>query len=125
MVLSKAIKNNDITKNTVNVKCLFHFSQMIRKQLTKSGICKIKFNKYTLEIIRNIEIMCFLKRYNIKKQQNIIIDKLISNDKLKTFVKYLKNYLFKLDYSLFNYEEFMNNFDFNTDTNIYGKNLFY
>lgn len=42
--LSKAIKNNNITKNSIQ-KCFFHFSQMIHKNMAKSGLCKRKKNK--------------------------------------------------------------------------------
>lgn len=53
--LSKSISSNIITKNTIHVKCLFHFSQIVRKQLTKTGLIKRKLNKYSIEILRNIE----------------------------------------------------------------------
>ena len=63
------------TKNAIHVKCLFHYSQMIKKKLNKSGLFKRKLMKYSLGIIRNIEIICFLNKQSIKKQQELIIEK--------------------------------------------------
>ena len=39
---------------------------MIRKQLIKSGLCKKKLNKNAVEILRNIEIITFIDKINIK-----------------------------------------------------------
>ena len=39
--LHLAIKNNKyLKKDVLHIKCLFHFSQMIKRQLFKIGICK-------------------------------------------------------------------------------------
>ena len=70
LALSKSIMINMHTKNAIHVKCLFRYSQMIKKQLNKSGLFKRKLMKYSLEIIRNIEIICFLNKQNIKKNKN-------------------------------------------------------
>ena len=78
---------------------------MIRKHLSKTGIFKRKLNKFTLEIIRNLELMCFIKRIKIKAFQNIILNKLSEKNELKTFINYLKNFIFKLKYSNYNYED--------------------
>ena len=60
-----AIKNNIHLKDTIHSKCLFHFSQMVRKRLKKIGYCKNKLNKNSIEIIRNIELLAFIKKKNI------------------------------------------------------------
>ena len=124
LALRKAIMKNMHTKNAIHVKCLFHYSQMIKKQLNKSGLFKRKLTKYSLEIIRNIEIICFLNKQSIKKQQELIINKLKDNDKLKGFVNYLKKYLFKLDYSLYNFEDYLKNYD-STDSNKYLERIYF
>ena len=67
--LAKAILNSNITKNTIHIKCFFHFSQMIRKNIAISGLCKRKMNKRTVEILRNIEILYFLNKTTIKKKR--------------------------------------------------------
>ena len=92
--------------------------------MNKSGLFKRKLTKYSLEIIRNIEIICFLNKQSIKKQQELIIEKLKNNDKLIEFVKYLKKYLFKIDYSLYNYEDYLKNYDLKTDSNKYLERIF-
>ena len=75
-----AIKNHDNLKNDIiHIKCLFHFSQMIYRKLYKIGYTKKKLNKTTVEIIRNIELICFLNKDKIKEQQNLIIEKLNHN----------------------------------------------
>ena len=65
-------------------------------------------NKTEIEIIRNIELICFLNKDKLKDQQKIIIDKLNNNEKFKPLLKYLQKYLFKQDYSLYNYEQILN-----------------
>ena len=61
---------------------------MIRKNLTKTGLCKVKMNKKSIEILRNIELICFIKKENIKKYKEIILKKLKGKAKLDSFVKY-------------------------------------
>ena len=58
-----AIKTNSITKeNTIHLKCLFHFSQMIARHLKSYGFLKKKLNKKSIEIIRNLELLVFLEK---------------------------------------------------------------
>ena len=59
--LHLAIKNNKyLKKEVLHIKCLFHFSQMIKRKLFNIGICKKKLNKKAIEILRNIELVCLL-----------------------------------------------------------------
>ena len=91
--LHLGIKENKYTQNALNIKCFFHYTQMIRKKLSSCGICKLKSNKISLEIIRNIQMLCFIDKNNIKKFKDIILDKLSNIESLNLFVKYLKHYL--------------------------------
>ena len=75
---------------------------MIIKQLIKIGYHKKKFNKKAIEILRSIEILCFIKKEKIKDSKAIIIKKLSSNDNYKPFLNYLKNYFFKLNETVYN-----------------------
>jgi len=119
-----AIKeNNQFSKDIIHSRCFFHFSQMIRGKLTKCGLCKKKMNKKAIEIIKNIELLCFIELKNIKKFETIILDKLKNEDKLNSFIKYLKNYLFKLDPKIYNYTEIINYFK-NNSSNQYLKFLY-
>lgn len=89
-----------------------------RKQLVKTGLIKRKLNNYCLEILRNTEILCFDKKSSIKKLQDIFLGKTSDNDKLKKFASYLKKYLFKIDYNIYNYEEYLKNIEGIDDSNI-------
>ena len=106
--IHSGLKNNKYFKNIViHIKCFFHFTKMIRNQLMKSGLCNRKLNKYSLEIIRNIQILCFIEKNNINKYKELIINKIKNNDKLTSFIKYLKNYIYKIDPSIYNYADFI------------------
>ena len=47
-------------------------------------------NKLSIEIITNIELLCFINLENIKEFQNIIIKKLEVYEKITGFINYLK-----------------------------------
>ena len=98
---------------------------MVRKQLVKTGLIKSKLNKYSIEILRNIEILCFIKKTSIKKLHDIILNKIKTNTKLKPFCSYLTNYLFKLDYKTYNYEDYLKYFDDNNDNNKYMDKIYF
>ena len=67
----------------------------------------------------------FFKKISIKKQQDLIIDKLKDCNKLKSFVNYLKKYLFKLDYTLYIYEDYMKNINYENDSNKYLDRIYF
>ena len=108
-LISSIKKNQYFGKTVINSKCLFHLGQMILKQLIKIGYHKKKFNKKAIEILRNIEILCFIKKEKIKDYKDIIIKKLSGNDNYKSFLNYLKNYFFKLNETVYNYEKIIYN----------------
>ena len=59
--LSIAIKESKFFKNQIiHVRCLFHFFKSIREKIQKVGLSKKKLNKQTFELLKNIEIICFL-----------------------------------------------------------------
>ena len=59
---------------------------MIKIHLMKTGIFKHKMNKYSIEIMRNIQIICFINKDKIKKLKEIILDKIKENNNLKNFI---------------------------------------
>ena len=111
-----AIKNyKNFNKNIIHSRCLFHYSKMIRGKLAQAGLCKKKLNILSIEIISNLEIMCFIKIKNIKKFQEVILAEISKNNKLKNFKSYLKNYLFKLEPNVYNYSQLIEYFKKNNE----------
>ena len=51
----------------------FYFSKMIRRKLPQIGQCKKKLNRYNVEIISNIELLCFINLEKIKGFQKVIL----------------------------------------------------
>ena len=84
---------------------------MIKKNLYKTGIFKKKLNKLSIEILSNIEMLCFINIDKIKDFQKIILDKLDTYKNLSGFIKYLKSYLFKLSPNIYNYSELIQYFE--------------
>ena len=62
-------------------------------------------NKVNIEIIRNLEMLCFLKIENIYKFKNIILEKLDTNKNYNSFVSYVKRYFFKFHPNIYNYKK--------------------
>jgi ribosome maturation protein Sdo1 len=86
----------------------FHLAQMIRHKLEKLHLCTKKVNQQILEIIRNIELLCFIKIEKIKAYKKIIIEKLNQDNKYNKFINYLNKYLFKMDPNIYNYDKLIN-----------------
>ena len=107
--IAKAISENKyFGKNVFHSRCFFHLAQMIRHKLEKLHICTKKLNKQILEIIRNIELLCFIKIEKIKAYKTIILEKLNEDKKYNKFINYLNRYLFKIDPNIYNYDKFIN-----------------
>ena len=110
-----AILNGNIfNKKPILIKCNFHFSKAIIAKMKKCGMCKKKLSKINLELLRNIQMLCYLDKNIIKDyikflnnefdkkkyitynttptspSKNIILNINISNIKIKY---YLLNYL--------------------------------
>ena len=68
--------------------------------------------------------MCFINLDKIKEFQNIILKKLDIYEKLNTFIKYLKTYLFKLYPKIYNYSELINHFQNQNNDNIFLEKLY-
>ena len=58
-----------------------------------------------IEIIRKIEILCFLEIDKIKDFKKTILEKLSKEDKYKSFINYLKDYIFKMNPLQYNYNK--------------------
>ena len=60
------------------------------------------------EIIKNIEIICFIEEDKIEGYKKFLIEKLNSLKINNKFIKYLKGYWLKKDYNDYNYSKFIN-----------------
>ena len=58
--------------------CFFHFIKSIKERLKKIHFFKSKMNKESLEILKNIEIICFLNKDRVKDYQSYLINRLKS-----------------------------------------------
>ena len=81
-------------------------------------------NKLSLEIITNIEILCFINIENIKEFQDIIIKKLETYEKLSSFINYLKEFIFKIDPNIYNYSKLIEHFDIENEENKFLAKLY-
>ena len=106
-----AIKSNSYTKdNTIHLKCLFHYSQMIARRLKSVGFFKKKLNKKAIEIIRNLELLVFLDKKNIIDFESIIIKEISKIKNSSKFINYLKTYIFKIINNGYNYSKIINEY---------------
>ena len=109
--LSLALKENSNFKNNViHTRCFFHFSNMLKKNLSKTGLFKKKLNKLSIEIISNLELLCFIRIDKIKELQSNILNKLEQYKGLTKFINYLKKFLFNLSPKVYNYHELIEHF---------------
>ena len=81
-------------------------------------------NKLSIEIITNIELLCFINLENIKEFQNIIIKKLESYEKITGFINYLKKYTFKMDPNVYNYSQLIEHFKIENEENKFLDKLY-
>jgi len=103
--LAIAIKKNIHFKKVIHSRCLFHYSQMIRNKLKKIYNKNKKLNRISIEILRNLELLCFISVKKIQAFKEIILKKIDEFEGLNEFKNYLKNYIFKLDNSIYNYDK--------------------
>ena len=78
--LYESIKSNIyFGKNIIHSKSSFHFAQGLRKKLSNIGFTTKKLNKTSIEILRNVELICFIEKKNIQIYKDLIINKLKDN----------------------------------------------
>ena len=72
--LALAFKDNkNLGDDIIHAQCFFHYSQIVKRNLSKTDFFKKKLNSISIEIISNIELLCFLNAENIDEFQKIII----------------------------------------------------
>ena len=100
----KALKKCDaFIKPPYIVPCLFHYSQNITKKLKQYKIIKKKMNKRGIEILHNLQILCFIDINKIKDHFKFLKEKISVNENEKNLMVYIENYWIKKQYDIFNY----------------------
>ena len=99
MDYSKSLRSSLLTNNLFKTKpviihCFFHFIQAILKKMKSYKIFKTKLSKHNFELLKNIEIACFIPPSYIKSYITFIKSRFISEKEKKLF-KYLENNWFK------------------------------
>ena len=82
------LQKNLFNKIPVIISCFFHFTQCIYKKLKKYGLLKTKLNKRNFEILRNIELICFIEPKYIKDYSTFLKLHLKEEKEIKLY-KYL------------------------------------
>ena len=85
------------------VSCFFHFSANVRRKMEQLKITGKKFNKSAIEILRNIELICFIKPNNIKKFSEILNENLNKNEKNKKLYQCIYDYYTKKNPEIHNH----------------------
>jgi len=110
---SKALRSALLTENLFKSKpiiihCFFHFVQNIVKNMKKNDLIKNKINKYSFEIIKNVEILCFLPKNSIESYSKFLKSNLKEKKEI-SFYNYLKKNWIDKEYEYYNYYELFNN----------------
>lgn len=80
----KAIKECEIFKKCPYIICcLFHFSQSIIKKMKELKLIKKKLNVRGYEILRNLEVLCFIKNSKLKEYYEYLAKIINNNEKEK------------------------------------------
>ena len=64
-------------------------------------------NKESLEILKNIEIICFLNKDKVKDYQNYLLNKLKSFENIQGLNTLLTNFWFKKPIEMYNYSKLL------------------
>ena len=83
-------KDNLFESKPIIMHSFFHFAQCIVKYMKKYKIIKSKFSKLAFEILKNIELLCFINPEFIKTYSKLLEENL-SEEKEKNFLNiYIK-----------------------------------
>ena len=106
IALYSSFDNNKIFDEPItHVFCHFHYLKAIVDKMIQLKLTKRKLNKKSYMIIKNIQILSFIKQKNLKKYTDFIINKLLSLNVDSKFISYIRNNWFNRNPDLFNYEK--------------------
>ncbi len=106
--LCKAIREIIFLKQKpINIKCYFHFVKAIRSKMQSLLMCKKKLRKLNIEVLRNIEILYFIKIDVYKNQCRKLFETLKKKNINEKFIKYHKKNWISKNPKNFNYNNFI------------------
>ena len=108
------LEKNLFKEDPIIISCFFHFSQCIYRKMKQYKMINTKLTKDSFEILRNIELICFINPKLLKKYDLFLKNKLIS-EKEKKLYTYVKNTWLKKDHKLFNYYKLIEENDYILD----------
>ena len=85
------------------VTCLFHLGQAILKKMKTLNLLNKKLTKRDIEILRNLEILCFVDYNNIEKHFNYLKNEVFINEGETELMNYFEKTFIKRYKKLFNY----------------------
>lgn len=107
--LRNALLSNEVFKTKpIIIQYFFHFVQFIVKKMKNLKLIKSRITKYSYEIIKNIELLAFIKPSMINDYIKFLKIHL-KKDKEKDLFKYLDKNWFSRDINEFNYYEILDN----------------
>jgi len=107
--LKNALTDKEIFKKPpIIIHCFLHFVQAIVKKMKNLKIIKSRITKYAFEIIKNIELVCFINHEYIKSYIEFLKLKL-KDEKEKLLFQYLNKNWFSKDINTYNYYELFEN----------------
>jgi hypothetical protein len=69
---------------------LFHYSQAIIKKFKNLHIINKKLDKHAYDLLRNLEILCFMNPKGLEKYYEFLKENLFLLEKEKEFMHYYK-----------------------------------
>lgn len=110
--LHKVFSDETVFKNKpIIIHCFFHFTQAIVKKMKQLKLINLKLNKHNFELIKNIELICFLQPKYIKSYVKFLKQKL-NQDKEEQLFLYLEKQWFSKSYNYYNYNDIFKNNSF-------------
>ena len=106
--LYKAFDNVNIyEKGVIHIFSYFHYIKCIRKKMKTLKLTSNKLNKIAYEVLKNIEILSFIKQDKLENDIKFITERLNNDKEYSKLSNYLMENWFKKNPDLFNYSKIL------------------
>ena len=106
--LYKAFDNTKIyEKGVIHIFCYFHYIKAIREKMKTLKLTSKKLNKKAYEVLKNIEILSFIKQDKLENYIKFITERLNNDKEYNKLTNYLIDNWFKKNPDLFNYSKIL------------------